>query len=518
ALTSTLSLEPDLAVGPADPSGQTLTWTWPTAAQADRLLPGESITLTVYGWLELGVYQLSEQATNSLIVTTVEPLASATGLSGRPVLFTPATDPHSASTTDYLTPQAGVNFRLTNGVLGSLGTAAQAADDPSATPVACQPTIPRPGESEPTYHGPLCVADSAHGALDSWILHAVNAGTTSVTNVTFFEALPAAGDLMLVAGESRESTFRPHLVGGSLQATALDANGVVIPDLTVQFEVSYDLAACEGTWTSLSLDPTGTPCTSSGEIWEVVDPDDLSVDWAGVRAVRVSLSFDPASPLGPAGTVDIQFDTVNVPNSAVGAEDGAESETIIDVDLIDTAWVQYGATYQDATRLAPLTLSPPKVGLALATGAFSVQKLITGTGLELAPTSFEATLACSLPYTDAFGNQRSAPLRFNGQTDGRLTLSQDDDLAAEVTKVPLGSVCQIGEAGAVGAYGEIAREAVDAQFTVEAEVVNLTVLTNVYVAPVVPKTGSDQRPPYLALLCLVAGAVLVYAARVRRAD
>ncbi|MDR1212848.1 MAG: hypothetical protein LBK54_01910 [Propionibacteriaceae bacterium] len=512
SLTSTLSLEPVLNVGPVEATGQALTWTWPTADQADRLLPGESITITVYGWLEIGFYQEHEQAVNSLIVTTVEPLTRVDSTSGRPVSFVPATDPQTASTTAFVTPHAGVNFRLTNGVLGSLGTA-------SLGDGVCQPSIPRPGQSTPTYFGPLCVADSAHGAVDSWILHAVNAGTTSVTRVTFFEALPAANDLMLVAEESRESTFRPHLVGGSLQATALDANGVVIPGLTTEYEVSYNAVACQGAWTALGQDPTVTPCTSANEVWETVDPNDLSVDWTNVRAIRVSLSFDQASPLGPAGTVDVQFDTVNVPNSAVGAEDGAEAETSASVDAVDAAWIQYGATYHDATRLAPLKLSPPKVGLALNTGSFSVQKLITGTGTEVAPASFEATLSCSLPYTDAFGNPRSAPLRFNGQTDGRLTLSQAADLKAEVTKVPLGSVCQIGEAGSVGAYGEISRSAEADQFTVEAGLVNQTVLTNVYVARAVPATGSDQRPPYLALLCLVAGVALVCAARrSRRTD
>jgi hypothetical protein len=516
SLTSTLSTTPELEVGPIDPSGQTLEWTWPSQDQGDRLLPGESITITIYGWLELGAYQLGQDAWNQLTVTTAEALTTVSHLAGGPITFSPSVDPNSASTRARVTPHSGVNFRLATGVVGALGTA-RPDFDPDGV---CDPTVSGPGQTEPTYFAPPCVADSVHGGIDSWILHAVNAGTTVFDQVTFFEALPAAEDSMLVSsGDSRGSTFRPHLVAGSLQAVALDSAGQPIPDVVFTFEVSRDTLACQDSWSAMALDASLLPCSSAGETWETVDPDDPDVDWSTVRAIRVTALFSPATPLGPAGTVDILFDTVNVPNSVVGAEDGAESEAFVEVDLVDFAWSQFGATYHDPNRPNPLRLSPNKVGLSLSTGSFTVQKLIEGPGAELAPASFEATLSCSLPYIDSTGVLRSASLRFNGQTDGRLTLSQADGLEAEVARVPLGAVCQVGEAGSVGEFGEVSRASEASNFTVVIGEVNQTILTNVYAARVVPRTGSTQGPPYLALLSLLAGLTLVYAARrVRRAS
>jgi hypothetical protein len=507
---TTVSTEPLLTVGDIDADGQTLTFTWPTENDQNRLLPNETLTITVYGWMELGVYQVNDQVKNTLKVTTVEDITGAVGVNNaEAVLFAPATNARLATTTATVTPHQGTNFRVALGVAGSLGTAS-----PSSNPDAdCDPTMTAPGESSPSHFSSPCISDSAIGTKDSWLLHAVNAGTTNISEVVFFKTLPALDDLLLVAGDPRGSTYRPHLVSGSLSVTALGPDKTPIPDTNVLYEVSLNDNACTGTWSALALDPATPACESVGETWTAVGP---STDWPNVKAIRVKVTFK--TPLGPAGTVDVQFDTVNIPETAVGASDGANAELAADYTAAEYAWGQFGVIYSDATRTAPLTMSPPKVGVTLANGSFSVFKQIVGEGTEYAPASFDAKVTCTIDYQDAYGESHTAPLTFDGSHTGTLLLHIDNGLAAEVTSVPLGTECQVVEAGAVGAYGEVAREYTDAEFTIAAGVTPQVVLTNVYAAPPpLPRTGLDVGTPLLAaVLFLLGGAVMLRIARLKR--
>jgi hypothetical protein len=297
-----------------------------------------------------------------------------------------------------------------------------------------------------------------------------------------------------------------------LLATALGPNKTPITDADVLYEVSLDDGACAGTWSALALDPSTPACESAGEAWEAVGP---GTDWPNVKAIRVKVTFN--TPLGPAGTVDVQFDTVNIPDTADGASDGATAELAADYIAPEYAWGQFGVTYSDATRTAPLTLSPPKVGVTLANGAFSVSKQIAGVGTEFAPASFDAQVTCTIDYQDAYGESHTAPLTFDGSHPGTLMLHIDNGLAAEVTSVPLGAECQVVEAGAVGTYGEVSREYSDAEFTITAGEVPQVVLTNVYAAPPLPRTGLDVGTPLLAaVLFLLGGAVMLRIARLKR--
>jgi hypothetical protein len=507
---TTISTEPALSVGIAGVGGQTLEFSWPDLDGQDRLLPGETLTITVYAWMELGVYQLEQFAENTLQVTTGEDLAGAAGLPGSgPVTFSAGVNPRLATTTAAVTPHPGTNFRVAIGVVGSLGTASPSFD-PEAS---CNPTITAHGESSPRYFSAPCVSDSAIGTTDSWLLHAVNAGTTAVSEVTFFKALPAAEDLMLVAGTVRGSTYRPHLVQNSLLATAQGPDGEPIAgaDVDVEYEVSFDNDACTGTWTALASDPSTVACTSAGETWEAVDP---GTDWPNVRAIRVKVTFNV--PLGPAGTVDVRFDTVNVPETGVGAHGGARVEMAAE-NAADFAWGQFGVTYSDATRIAPLRLSPPKVGVTLASGSFSVLKQITGFGTEYAPSSFAARLACTIDYLDSYGEQHQAPLTFDGSAIGTLALETETGLTAEVNAVPLGAQCQVTEAGEVGEFGEESRYYTDNEFTISAAATPQVVLTNVYAAPQMPFSGAALGTPLLAaILFLLAGAALLRVAGAKR--
>ncbi|MDR3069840.1 MAG: DUF5979 domain-containing protein, partial [Propionibacteriaceae bacterium] len=431
--------------------------------------------------------------------------------------------------TAYVSPQPGPNFRIATGVVGQLGTAVN-SNNPDAT---CQPTIKDPGESTAKYYAPPCVADSVMGGTDQWIMHSVNAGTTDAQQVTFFEELPAVGDSMLVAGTPRGSTYRPQILANSLKVLALDYHGNDITPNSVDVEVSFSGGACAGTW--VAADPV--PCAAGP--WALAD---AATDWSQVRALRVSVQFDPATPLGPASTLDVTYSTVNVPEiiDASGVSNGGvPRDALLATDQL--AWEQYGAVWVDATSpTTTLRRTPPKIGVALRASALEVNKAIAGSGAANAPQDFEALITCKIGWTDANGVSQESDLTFGGKTTGSLPLSQKTGLTGRIDRIPLGAVCAIAEAGKIGSFGEAARETTASTITLNQlldysgtslpttalDPQQVVTLTNIYIqraadpdpdpAPTLPElpiTGFSSNWVVILLPLLAIGLLLIIARR-----
>jgi hypothetical protein len=484
--TSTLSTQPVFEVDEAS-SPQTVTFTWPDDGVANRFVPGESVEITIYAWMELGAYGVGENAENTMEVRTGVDLDAAANLDrGRPVVFDYAADRRLVRTMASVTPQPGPNFRLAEGVLGALGTAVNSAN-PDAE---CSQTIARPTETTPYYFAVPCVADSYAGGHDEWILHAVNAGTSDVMSATFFVPLPSQGDALVVAGTPRGSTYRPQIVDGSVAVTLLDAAGEPITGADIFVEVSTAPGACAGAWTALVGDPLSVPCAADPPgTW--TEMDDVT-DWSQVTGVRVTATGIAGALLGPAGTVDITYETVNAPLEVApdGTDNGGAAIDAL-VPAEQSAFGQFGVSYIDVDRpTSPQRLAPTQVGVTLRGSAVEVTKTVAGEDAARAPDAFAATATCAFEWADAAGTQRTSPVTFGGEAVGTLPLTTGAGLTARADLLPPGTVCEFSEAGSLGDYDEDART-VSASSVTAAEVLAYTVDdAGTWVLPPVPETQS----------------------------
>jgi hypothetical protein len=290
------------------------------------------------------------------------------------------------------------------------------------------------------------------GGVDEWILHAINAGTGDVNEVTFFVPLPQGGDSSVVAGLARGSTYRPQVVADSLMVTVLDANGDEIV-ATATVEVAADPAACDGAWVALTGDPASVPCSGdTAGTWVAASS---STDWSAVTGLRVALTFNPGEALPPGSTVDVTYSTVNAPLDTDGdgiSNGGAPVDALVVSEL--AAYGQFGATYTDTLTSRPRRLSPAKAGVALRGSALEVAKSVTGDDSQRAPSAFEVTVACEFAWTDGAGNAQVSPVAVGGSTVGALALTEAGGLSGRLDMLPPETACRVEEAGAVGDYGE----------------------------------------------------------------
>src|SRR5690606_5096850 len=96
-------------------------------------------------------------------------------------------DPTTCGASDYVTPAVGPNLFTVKGVRG----AAPGAINPVDPSVVCLQNLTATGGD---YYRAPCAANSVVGGIDEWVLHVENAGTTGVSEVEIFDALPAPND------------------------------------------------------------------------------------------------------------------------------------------------------------------------------------------------------------------------------------------------------------------------------------------------------------------------------------
>ncbi|AEI10597.1 LPXTG-motif cell wall anchor domain protein [Cellulomonas gilvus ATCC 13127] len=407
-----------------DRDGSDLVLTWP---QDGRTLdPGESVTVRLMLELQPGLAE-SDRATNTMTVTTAQPLDACTPLDPtRPVTGAWAQDPTTCGATDHVSPRGGPNLFTVKGVRGSVPGAATAAGQ------ECAPLVHATGGD---YYRTPCIARSQVGGTDDWVLRVVNGGTTSVEDLTVFDPLAAPDDAMIISGASRGSAFRPQLVAESLHVTAPAG-------ATVVTEVTTTAASCRGTWTGL---PTSPVCEQNGEQWAAVGPTTPWDSVTGLR-VRVDLRTTPAGALLSGQFVDVTFSSTNVLADAdadADSLDGVPAGPAAD-DVV--AWNQFGVKYRDLGATGWKTIAPAKMGVEVLTGPLEVRKAVTGPAAAFAPTSFTANVVCTLDGT-----------RLDLGADAELTLDDATGYLARIDGLPVGTECDVTESGAPGDAGEAER-------------------------------------------------------------
>lgn len=425
-----LSTDPTLDVSDSG----VLTFTWPKGM--NEMQPGETAVIRV--WLELEPGASSGQkVVNTVDVKTQQTLDGVSdAIQGNGTgAVTEDTDSQGASTSDYVTPTSGENLFIAKGVIGSL-SGAENISNPSQT---CLPTLT--GLDGEKYYRSPCVANSETNGTDQWILHMVNAGTTSIKKAQLFDQLPSTDDKYLIdSSTSRGTTYDPEMIDD------LKLSGV--PDGTTQtVEVTTDSNACVDAWSSI---PSAASACGANE-WSAANGD---TDWSKVKGIRITLDFTTSAQkaLLPGQTVDASYSTVNVPKSAANP-DGAPT----DVPSADQfAYNQYGILYTGQGKANKLATN--LVGVHLLTGSIQVEKKAEGAASSYAPSTIYANVSCTIPASP--GSDQSVPLTFGDSTTDRVALERQSDgtyKAQRISGIPLGATCSVSEDESNGTYGETSK-------------------------------------------------------------
>lgn len=429
-------------VNSSDPTK--VVFTWPSGQ--NRLQPGETVVIRV--WLELQPGpQAGEKVTNTVSVQTAQKLdgvsnaianngaGAVTGIDASGNTPTTGDPTTGAATSDYVSPTVGENLYVVKGVSGSLPGAVNTLDSTQN----CTPTLQAAGGTQLYYRSP-CAANSTINGTDSWLLKAVNAGTTNITRAQFFEQLPVAGDKYLVdSTASRGSAYRPQLTGAPQIAGAPAGT-------TVTIQATTDANACVGTWSTI---PAATDACNANS-W--IDQSKVS-DWSKVTAIRVTLDFttSAAKALTPGQEADVTYSSKNV--AASSSDTGGAS-----VDVASSgqyAWNQFGLLYTGVSGAR--TIAPSLVGVHLRTGSIQVAKALAGAAAAYAPSAFTATVSC------ATGD--GTPITFNGAASKQVTLSKQADgsyAPVRISGIPLSAnanptTCTVAEDRSTGSFGETSR-------------------------------------------------------------
>lgn len=440
-----------------DAATRKLSIVWNDATQ--RMVPGESFIVTVSLTLLPGL-TAAERATNTMAVTTTQPLSACTNVTpdtqsqGR----TLSADTRTCETTNYVGPRPGDSLAVYKGVKGEIqeeGGIVSGAFHPTNPAFACVPN------AEGFYSNP-CVARTVVGATDSWQLRGVNAGTSGMTSLTMIDSLPQPGENSLVGtGNNRGSDFRPVFDGDA--GVTWTNRGASTAGFT--WQVSTGDPSCVSTKTSADW-AKDSYCNLD---W--TESAAYTGDWADVTLLRVKFVFD--TPLmAKDGAVKVEFNTVNVPVSDT-AIDGAPVDTTADVvaarannNVGGVAYFSSGGSTKPKVERVSRT-----VGVALQTGSLNITKVVEGAAAAYAPTTFAADITCTVPNGTTPG---TTAVEFGGAT--ALTAGA----ASTVRDIPLGATCAIAETAA--SAGETTRSAPVTGIRVlgDERVTSGAVLTNSY--------------------------------------
>ncbi|WP_313815463.1 DUF5979 domain-containing protein, partial [Citricoccus sp.] len=408
--------------------GRTLTFVWPEGGQTMR--PGETLTIDLTAEQQPGL-GADEQADNTMVVETQETLGQCSNMvSEGSITDDWTTDPASCGTTDYIQTAEGNNMFDRKGVIGSQ----DGAYVPGEPETVCSRSL-EALDGTRFYPAP-CVANSVVGGTDTWLLHAVNAGTVDVDNLVFVDQLPFAGDQLLLSGNSRGSQYRPQLVEDSIDVTAPEG-------ATVVTEVTSSSDVCVNGWAALSQ-PDVDPCTESGEVW--ISADDDSVDWSAVTGIRVMVDYPGDRQFTPGEGVDVVFETENVP-----ASESNEGGAPVQVPVTDTlVYNQFGFRWDANGAIS--TRTPSMVGAHLQTASLEISKEVTGDAASAAPESFTAEVQCRIGDT---------PIDMGDSSEVTLTRDGDGYAPVRIDGIPFSIdplvECTVTESGELGEFGEVER-------------------------------------------------------------
>lgn len=316
-----------------------------------------------------------------------------------------------------------------------------------------------------------CVPITRPGGREEWVASFFNAGNVEVKRVVAIDVLPRENDRGVIIDDPRSSRWaaklleRPRLLGAPDPST-----------MTVYYTARTNLAtvACNGAdiQAELGMGPTSIPpmvstyqpCIDSPAAGGLPDRDDPTAGWqvmpdapdAALLESVVALKFVIDLGVGPDGLAP--GDTLTIAYQTRTAIEPALRETSNNLARDSIAYNSIAGAargLEDGTDYPyRFVLEPRKAGVALATGAIDLQKLVEGPGVAFAPDTVDIALACTVdidgPDGDEFAPQPISLLTSTGANRSPFTITADA-APTRILGIPLYAECSVSEVGPTGA-------------------------------------------------------------------
>ncbi|MFN4001097.1 DUF5979 domain-containing protein [Microcella sp.] len=340
----------------------------------------------------------------------------------------------------------------------------------ASNPATCEePTLAVDGE---LYYRYPCVPITRPGGTEEWVGYFFNAGNVRVHQISSIDVLPRENDRGVIINDARSSRWapilleRPRLVGYPDQA------------MTVYYTDRLDMAtpACNGAdiQNDLGMSPTSSPpmvesywpCVTSSAPGGLLDRQNATTGWQvmpavpstelleSVVALKFVIDFEDGgiTPVGlaPGESVSVAYRTRTALEPVL-----RETDANLARDSIAYNSIAGAARGFDGVNDLPyrFVTEPRKVGVALATGAVDLAKVVEGAGERFAPSTFRVALACTVDIDGAGTEHEPEPIELLSSTGANrspFTLT-GDAAATRILGIPLYAVCDVSEVGTTGA-------------------------------------------------------------------
>ncbi|MER3389308.1 MAG: DUF5979 domain-containing protein [Microcella sp.] len=384
----------------------------------------------------------------------------------------------TATTKVWALPSAPMN--IVKGVKGVAAGPLDDAGDPIIDPVTSEPfddlgvirtvnngvdcSAPTLAVNSEDYYRYPCVPITRPGGTEEWVGNFFNAGNVRVFEVVAIDVLPRQNDRGVIINDARNSRWaptlleRPRLVGWPDEA------------LTIYYTDRLDLAtpACNGAdiQDELGMSPTSTPpmveqywpCLGSASAGGIPDRQDPVDGWQVMPAAPdasllesvIALKFviDLTAGVDEADQGLLPGEDISVVYRSETAREPVIRETDANLDRDSIAYnsIAGAARGRDGDNDLPyrFVTEPRKVGVALATGALDLAKIVDGGAASFAPGSVPLDVACTV------GGEPISLLDSAGDDRSPFTITSNG-APARILGIPLYADCAISESGTTGA-------------------------------------------------------------------
>ncbi len=344
----------------------------------------------------------------------------------------------------------------TNAPFDDLGVIKTVANNPATCE---QPTLDVAGES---YYRYPCVPITRPGAEEEWVGDFFNAGNVRVYEIASIDVLPRENDRGVIINDARSSRWapilleRPRLIGYDDRALSVyytDRLNMATPACNgadIQSELGMSPTSTppmvEAYWPCLtSSSPGGLPDRDGASGWQLMPLDPSEALLESVTALKFVIDFevDGVSPVGlaPGESVTVAYRTRTALEPAL-----RETNANLARDSIAYNSIAGAARGYDGVDDLPyrFVTEPRKVGVALATGALDLSKVVDGAASSFAPDDFDVDVSCTvndepISLLNSSGNDRS-PFTLTGNASSTRILG-----------IPLYAECTVSEVGSYGA-------------------------------------------------------------------
>lgn len=314
------------------------------------------------------------------------------------------------------------------------------------------------------YYRYPCVPITRPGGTEEWVGNFFNAGNVRVFEVVAIDVLPRQNDRGVIINDARASrwapvlTERPRLVGWPDEALTVyytDRLDMATPQCNgadIQFELGMDQNSIPPMVQSYvpcitSASPGGLPDRANATTgWQVMPIAPGAELLESVIALKFVVDFTVGVDIADHGLVP--GDDISIVYRSQTASEPVLRETNANLarDSIAYNSIAGAARGRDGDNDLPyrFVTEPRKVGVALATGAIDLAKVVDGGAAAFAPATFQIAVACSvdgepISLLDSAGNNRS-PFTLTGNA-----------ASTRILGIPLYAECDITEVGTTGA-------------------------------------------------------------------